>query len=205
MYFSRVKLPVIGKLDRRAWLTLILDSLLVLGVMYLGWSPVRVIGMYYLEVIGVMTGFIFFMSRNEIWQIKAVHFAGLIAMILVVTPWIAASVSSTGMFDVQQKRLIQIYEPYFDVGLYVIGVFIVQHENYKQFSTIGETTFVAYATYAASSLLFVPSLLVGAVILESATGSMPVAIVISIVVSRTLLEWMRKRRIRKAIQEAATQ
>jgi hypothetical protein len=55
------------------------------------------------------------------------------------------------------------------------------------------------------ALFFMPGVFVGAVILGSATGSMPVAIVSSIAVGRTLLEWIRKSRIRKAMQEAVIQ
>ncbi|MFN8699364.1 MAG: hypothetical protein ACK5XQ_08560 [Flavobacteriales bacterium] len=106
-----MNLPLIGKLDRRVWLTLVIDGILVLGVMYLGWSPVRIVGMYYLEMIGVMTGFILYMSRNEQWQSVVVNLVGLVVMTLLVTPWVAAAVSATGLFDLQNKRLIQIFEP----------------------------------------------------------------------------------------------
>jgi 4-amino-4-deoxy-L-arabinose transferase-like glycosyltransferase len=203
MYFSVMNLPLIGKLDRRVWLTLVIDGILVLGVMYLGWSPVRIVGMYYLEMIGVMTGFILFMSRNELWQSVVVNLVGLVVMTLLVTPWVAAAVSATGLFDLQNKRLIQIFEPYFDVGLYAIGVFFVQQENYRQIAKIGETAFVAYASYAASSLMFVPVMVVMILFTMGVTPNMSVAVVTAIVICRTLLEWMRKRRIRKAMKEAA--
>ena len=193
----------IGKLDRRIWLTLVIDGLLVLGVMYLGWSPVRIMGMYYLEMIGVLAGFILFMSRNEHWPNVVLNVAGLAVMTLVVTPWVAGAAKATGLFDLENKRLIQIFEPYFDVGLYAIGVFFVQQENYRQFAKIGETAFVAYASYAASSLLFVPVMCVMMLFINGFTRNMSVALVISIVICRTLLEWMRKRRIRKAMREAA--
>ena len=192
---------------RRTIALLVADMLVIFGVLFLDWNPVRMIGFYFLDTALCITSFVIynFIIRNINDFISAVS-ALLIMFVFIYFSFIGIlQISYQLDLGDYRETAIQLLSPYYDLALFLSCSVIVHINNvgkYLQYKkSIAQPGFALYVGWL---LILVPGLIIFVSVFNYFNLSMKIALILSLVLVRRLTETRRKKGL-MAIEKETSQ
>ncbi|MFN8775448.1 MAG: hypothetical protein ACK5XV_01660 [Flavobacteriales bacterium] len=174
------------------------DAVLVAGVLFLGWSPVRPVCFYFLELVSVIIAFMVFMGYREGFIFFPFNILGALLLVFVYSMLMKLMLLITGVLPDPEMSLTDFYAPYYDVGIYLVVLVVMRVEDVRQYLSLPDDGgVVAFRFTLATELLLIPMLLFAVAFTQSLTGNPALGLVIPLSVMRTWMIWKRKKDIRK--------
>lgn len=168
------------------------DLFVIVGALYLNWSPSRMLAFYYLEFCSTLIAFLIFAAIIN--KIENVFGALIGAIFICAIAWglFVLLVDLTGEFNLDRKDILTIYSPYLDAGIYVLGLINFQYNNVKRHLEI-DTEITSFAIVLTFSFLFIPGILIFSSVLSSFNPDPKFNLIVSLILVRNIMEYIRYR------------
>jgi hypothetical protein len=165
------------------------------GIIFLDWSAGRMLAFYYLDLCSVIIAYIAYNFIIEDIQENIGPVIMATAMIFLIYGLIfSAIISLTGEFGEEWKSPLDLYAPYFDVPLYLIGLLGVQVSTVKQYlkmpKDLGKSNF---SFFLITYFFLIPSLILSSLLFLFINSNMKINMVISLLILRHFLEYKRNK------------
>lgn len=179
-------------------LGILADVLLVAGVLFLGWSPIRPVCFYFLELISIIMAFMVFNAFREGFAFLPINIIGAAFIVLLFGAMLNAIVKLSGLMPDESASIADFYAPYYDVSVYVVMLVVARIADIRYYKGLpGEGGTVAFRFTLATELMLIPLLLFGVSIIYWWLGNGALGLIVPLVILRTFMIWKRRRDIRK--------
>ena len=188
---NEVMFKFLGR-DLRTLLVLAADLLTIIGVIYLDWNPLRMIGFYYLEVCICVLAFVVYMVLSKQSGILNGASAALILLPFMLVAFKALTFFSKEAGFGKMYDVSSLFYPYFDVGIFLSLIIWSQIFNVKKYLTYeADLSKAGFGIYLAIELLMVPLLILFSYGLHFIIKNLAICLTISLIAVRHFMEHRR--------------
>lgn len=186
--------------EKRLLFVLLADIFVFSGVVFLGWSPSKIVAFYFLEMCTLIFSYaIYHFIIKEAHDWVAIITA-CIGMCVFMGFFFIMIINLTGEFEINKDNYFELFYPYYEVPVFLTSVIGAQIYNTKKYLHMGkEEGKPAFSFVLAYNLLLVPFMLFFSLFLAFINPNTKFNLILSLIIFRNFIEYKRYKSFQSSL------